>query len=863
MSMEGDKWRVRSGDCLWNIANSVYNNPYRWTEIADANSIDRGRHIIYPGQLLILPGVSGGSPAPAPEPTPPKPQITHATINWFSLVSGSERLMGASWSYDKSTHFWTRWEQWDNANHLVLISEEKNGDYSSKTKYNECTGRSDSGWNIIRFSVRPVDKDGNVLENTKWEYKEYDFRNNPPKLPPDPTFEIDNTNHINITFNNIDDDINANTIEVAIYKNDTIKYRTAKINIDSDTHFAQYTGIVDSGAYYKVRARAVRGNIYGGWTNFTSNDQSLPVSPKKINTLQARKISGQQSPTYGLYVSWNAVTSATQYKIEYVVDNEEYFNDQSLINSVETVGAETNITILNNIDPGHTYFVRVRTINNKGTSQDYSAVSSVVLGAKPSAPTTWSNVSSAIITEEINLYWKHNSLDGSKETVAQLNISTFDSTNHKTWSGTITINNTTPIDQPDQNGVYSINPSESPWNTRIGNGGSIKWKARTAGLVTEGQDSYSDWSTERSINIYAVAGLTIDLKNRNQLSTDNINSYPFYIGVSASPLTQRPVSYYIEIISNNSYDIVDDVGNFKHVNPGDKVYQKYYEPNGDIWNFIVEMTPGIVDLQTNISYTIRGIVSMDSGLTAEDTHNFRTSFSGSGYNVSGNVVIDKETFTASINPYCKVGNSYPSDCKMSVYRREYDGSFKEIATNITNKKGIYIVDPHPSLDYARYRVVGKSNTTGIVSYYDLEPVKVGVPFIIIQWSEKWENFEYEGSSKVEVPWAGSLLQLKYNINTSEKKQPDVALVNYIGRQNPVSYYGTQLGETASWSTVIPKEDIETLYALRRLSRWTGDVYVREPSGTGYWANINVSLNISHDSLTIPVTLDIKRVEGGI
>ena len=62
---------------------------------------------------------------------------------------------------------------------------------------------------------------------------------------------------------------------------------------------------------------------------------------------------------------------------------------------------------------------------------------------------------------------------------------------------------------------------------------------------------------------------------------------------------------------------------------------------------------------------------------------------------------------------------------------------------------------------------------------------------------------------------------------------------------------------------IEKSDKETLYALRRLSIWMDDVYVREPSGSGYWANIKVSFSQKHRELTIPVTLNITRVEGGI
>ena len=53
MPREGDKWRVSRGDCLWNIAKSVYGNGARWPEIASANGLaTSGNPIIYPGQLF-------------------------------------------------------------------------------------------------------------------------------------------------------------------------------------------------------------------------------------------------------------------------------------------------------------------------------------------------------------------------------------------------------------------------------------------------------------------------------------------------------------------------------------------------------------------------------------------------------------------------------------------------------------------------------------------------------------------------------------------------------------------------------------------------------------------------------------------
>ena len=43
----------------------------------------------------------------------------------------------------------------------------------------------------------------------------------------------------------------------------------------------------------------------------------------------------------------------------------------------------------------------------------------------------------------------------------------------------------------------------------------------------------------------------------------------------------------------------------------------------------------------------------------------------------------------------------------------------------------------------------------------------------------------------------------------------------------------------------------------------GDVYIREPSGSGYWANMTIKFEQTHNDPVISVTMNIKRVEGGI
>ena len=884
MPLENGKWRVVRGDCLWNIAanSNVYGNGYKWTVIADANGIDRGTHIIYPGQLLTLPGIT---PSPTPTPTPPEPapkppELTKVTINWFALDSGTDRDMFSVWEFTRAhtDHYLVYWDYdtgqggWREGSHTENNTNKQSA-YSAPANAKK-----------VRLKVKPISEtyEQEVQENGKtvtktyyywtngeWVTKEYDFSNNPPGQPPDPDFEIDNNNVLTVTFNNISTDINANKIEVAIYQDDNNKYSTVTIPINSETNFATYTHSVEAGHKYKVRARAVRNKIYGGWTDFTSNEWSCPVTPKNITKLIPQVISEEMSTNYGVYVEWTDEKSAINYEVQWTT-NKSYFDISGEVHSQTTEPGTGPKLLVTGIELGHEYFFRVRSINDKGNSVGWTPIKSVILGTRPSAPTTWSDITSAIVGEKINLYWTHNSSDGSYERYARINIKVRDSRNPgaQPMEYTKVVENTKPPEEKDSNSVYVIDTSKSEWSN-IRDGCIITWKVQTTGIVNQ----YSDWSVEREINVYAKPELEIDIKNKNNISIDEVSSFPFYITALATPSTQTPISYYIEIISNDKYDTVDEVGNIKTVNPGDKVYQRYYDPTQNAWNFLIEMTPSNIDLENDKSYTINITVAMNSGLSKTSSKTFTTILSEVFYDVFADVIIDKETLVASIHPYCNEytnqgGSLVPvlsNNCLLSVYRREYDGTFTEIAKGINNISNTFVTDPHPSLDYARYRIVAKNNDTGSLSYADVPAVYVGEPSVVIQWADKWYSFDYDdsGEGNIEPKWAGSLLKIPYNIDISSSNNKDVALIEYAGRRNPVSYYGTQIGETATWNVEIPAEDKELLYAIRRLSIWTGDVYVREPSGTGFWANISVSYSKQHLSVVIPITFTIKRVEGGM
>lgn len=885
MPREGDKWHVARGDCLWNIARSVYGSGTKWPEIAAANGLaTSGNPIIYPGQLFVLPGISSGAPASnPPAPPSPPPVIQKVRIDWFALTAGSQREMDCMWSWGGSPRkFYVRWERYDYRGSKILIRNDESYEDTTGQPYSSASaGDNDTG---IRVSIRPVKDDGSFQDNTDWAVSDYWYKNNPPLLPPDPLFEINSNNTLTVTFENIDSNINADSIEVAIYQDNTIKFKTGKVKINTETRYATYQTTVDPGHYYKIRARSVRGTIYSGWTNFTSNDQSCPVAPSQITTLRTEVISEQGAKQYGVFVEWPEVPTANQYELQWAT-SVSYFDQSGNVHSQTTEEGQGPRLLVTDIELGHEWFFRVRSINDKGNSIGWSQIRSISFGSQPSPPTTWSSTSSAIIGENLNLYWIHNATDGSLEKRASIHFTIIDSAHPELtpMEKNIIVNNTRPEDDQ-TNSVYTINTNDQEW-ANLRSGYIIKWKVKTSGV----NDQYSEYSIEREVNVYSKPEISLDIINSSDISLADISQYPFYISVLATPYTQRPISYYIEVVSNNGYETVDNIGNVKTVNPGDKVYQKYYDSEQNAWQFLVEMTPGNIDLRTGISYTINVTVAMDSGLSASATQDFTCTFNDTSYIVDGDITIDKQTLTATIHPYCleyihnynelyPSNTKYPSntrhpidenatvlsDCILSVYRREYDGTFTLIQSNISNVNNVHVTDPHPSLDYARYRIVAISNETGNITYRDIDAVKVGEPSIIIQWAEQYTKFDYDETiDSEEVPWEGSMLKFPYNVDTSESKNLDVSLIEYAGRKHPVSYYGTQLGESATWNSEISADDKETIYGLRRLSNWPGDVYVREPSGVGYWANITVSFSIKHLAVTIPVTFNIKRVEGGI
>lgn len=881
-------YTVVKGDTLSHIAKR-YGTTYQY--LAKINNIPNP-NLIYVGQKIVISGASSSS-SPSPSPSPSyspsysSTQPTQATITAFGLQADTDRTVFATWSWSRSNtdKYQVYWSYMTESGIWFTGSD-------STTNNTDSVYNAPANAKQVRFKVKPISQTY-TSNNTSVSYwtaswssvQQYSFSSNPPSKPSAPTVSIEDYT-LTARLDNVD--IGATYVQFQVIKNNASEYKVGNAKIITST--AIFSCPVNAGDTYKVRCRGMKDDgVFGPWSDYSGEVSTKPNAPSAITSYSA-------TSSTSVRLTWMSVSSADTYDIQYATKREylDGSNAVTTLNNIESAQYEiTGLTM------GSQYFFRVRAVNDKGTS-DWTDVVSVVVGTTPIAPTTWSSTTTAMIGENVILFWVHNSEDGSKQKYAEVEL----------WIGDTQYVYTVRNEGVDDDGFdrtlsYTVN------TTGFQNDTELRWRVRTAGIT----NTYGEWSVERTVKVYAPVTLQLNLTNNDDENISIVESFPFYIKAIAGPSSQTPISYHVTIKAKEYYQTTDEVGNIKHVAAGDEVFSKHYDTDQEL---LLEMLPSILDLENNIAYTIICTVSMNTGLSEETELEFTVSWIDAIYTPNAEIAYDPDTVTTNIRPYCdyypivyyqviqsegsyiktstvidevegiSVDNALTTtgeivysadgtlfcmvisddevlvdDVTLSVYRREFDGTFVELGKGLGNGT-TFVTDPHPALDYARYRIVAISNVTGAIGYTDMPAYPIQEKSVIIQWDEAWTSYEEINADEFETSvWAGTMLRLPYNIDVSDSTTPDVTLVKYIGRTHPISYYGTQLGSSATWNVEIDKKDAATLHALRKLANWMGDVYVREPSGSGYWANVTVSFNQKHKTLVIPVTLNINRVIGGV
>lgn len=870
-------YTVKRGDTLWSIANAYKaripgdDNNARVEYLRKINNI-KDINLISIGQVLYLRDDASINKEAQ------KVSKEFETLH-FGLRSDSEtgRDVFVTWkayvntdANDKNTTagYTCRWKQYI-PSLKKWVGEDKNIAHP-EDMYCYSEFKADKDATKVRVQVRPYYKEKKYWSIVDWsKVQEYWFENNPPLKPTTaPSPSIDDLT-LTVSINNIDPTaVDATHVIFNVVENDKSSIHTSDkvaISTVSNSVSWQYEDL-EYGCNYRVRYCLVSSkDIPSAWSPFSDNKGTRPYPP----TIHRYRVNKQSDGSLRVYLAWDKVESADEYIVEYTTGETDFDLAPDKIQSTKPT-TKTEIEIVD-IEPGKTYFFRVKATRKDGGESHPSGSIAIAVGSLPDAPTTSSSSKSAFAGEPMELNWVHNTTDGSEQTAADLALKIGDND----WVMFAFINHTNSTDGEEkvvEDFTYGqaisykgqlhveLNTSHPALkNTKI------LWKVRTAGIT--GAVGNDRWSIERTIHIYEMPtfalSVTNDISGGSAIQT--LTAFPFYVRAEVKTDIkdydiQHPIGYHLQVIANDSYTTVDDAGRTKIISSGDAVYSKYFDTEEVL---IVELSAANIDLEPMMRYTVRCSANMSTGLTIEQTHDFDVQWVDVGYYINATVDIDETAYTALITPYCEDANGDLVDnISISIYRREYNGELTKIASDIPNN-GTTVTDRHPALDYARYRLIAKDDITGAMSFYDMPGQKVGCTSVIIQWDESWSLFETTDTFSVEEPsYSGSVLELPYNVKITDSRKRDTARVAYAGREYPVAYYGTMIDEGSTWNTTIPKTDLDTIYALRRLSLWTGPAYIREPSGMGFWAIVTPSFNIDYDSVTIPVTLDVARVEGG-
>lgn len=890
-------YTVAKGDTLALIA-SKYGVSVEY--LTTLNNLHTG--VIYAGQILYI----SGKPANnyIDDTINESPNVTGVSIYAFGEQSNGNRVIYVAWKWsrDNTAEFAVEWDYstgdatWFNGSRTTV---------NVKDIY-ESTYTAPANAICVRVRVKPVAKTYTTyVNNTSHTYycwtanwSAYQTLATPNE---ETAYKLPRLNAPQVTIDgykmtcscpNIEglqwtgDDI---YVEFEILKNDV---QSVYVGLSKVIYFsASYTHTIEPGANYKARARLKQGSLVGEFSPFSGNGATIPNAPWGDPV-------GRATSSTSFNVTWSMSTGAETFDLEYTTIRENFGMNTG---TTTLSGLTTTYANVTGVEPGHKYYFRVRACNSSGKS-NWGLVGSVIVGSKPGSPTTWSSTTTAVVGEDITLYWVHNCEDGSIEQSAILEIS-FDG-----------VSRTYEITNPNKDGDEITTSSYLLDTSLLIDGSNIEWRVKTSGITNE----YGDWSVLRKIEVFAPPTLEVLVLNSEGESVDTLTSFPLIIRGTAGPANQTPLSFNVNIIALEGYETVDEVGNFKMVLAGDSVFFKFYDISH---NLDITIGPDELDLQAGIPYEIHCEVTMNTGLSTEVVYLLNVQWVDTYVVPDAEIIYDKEHLAAHIRPFCtyypnvyylveytdeqwhatdtiidaiegiSVDNAITTDgdivfagyldsvlthfcvriseepvpvenLTFAVYRRETDGKFTEILSGIPNQS--YVTDPHPSLNIACYRVVAQDSLTGSISYSDIPGYPIFEKGVVLQWDETWSDYKVAMEGEiVDSVWAGSKLELMYNIDISESNKVDHSLIDYIGREHPVSYYGTALGTTMTWRTDIPKYDNETVYLLRKLANWTGDVYVREPSGLGYWANVTVSFDRNHVELVIPITITITRVEGGI
>lgn len=632
-----------------------------------------------------------------------------------------------------------------------------------------------------------------------------------------------------------------------------------------------------AGNDFKFRARAV---VRNGTTTITASDWSDwsdtvygPYSPLPNNCNVRRNSDNSVTIAFTNPASNRIVNMECRLIEDYPEFNwatveryPQYFQDTTMAFS----GHVVTFTELKPV----TYHIQARITGDsqRNTPTRWTNFSTKVIFAEAhDAPTTWSSATTAKVGERVFLYWTANSRDGSKEERARIAIKNLNTNT----TATVVRVNTIPVDE-DTSAHYVILNQDT--DLRYSGECTLEWRVQTSPY---GGNLYGPQSVVRTVKFYNNPSINASLQVNE--GTNRVSGYPIVGNVHSNLYSNQTMLYYtVEIYSLQDYTRPMLAGNDIVITRGTTLYNGAYQVSGTSTDYEFRLMPNDLLLESGIEYSLKVVAVYSSGLTATSTFSFR--YSVPDTDTVGAFIIDggydQETGGIILYPELDIEEGPEEGFMVYMYRVAYDGELVPLTDEplTTNDELLLpmVADPHPTLTTSIYYLMIVNMATGAYSYCQI-PIDINDNALVITWNEKVNTAPVNLRSDASIVTSTNMfrsrvLRLPYNVDATFSNKKDVVLAEYVGRSNPVSYYGTQQGYESKWTTEIPvTEDVSKLQTkpysvikplLDELMRYDGDCYVRDASGVGFWASLSISYNKKHGDKTIQISIDAAKVEGG-
>lgn len=777
---------------------------------------------------------------------------------------------------DKIDYFSVRWRYWDTTNNRWILGAEDHVNPASKVDgwYVDTITKPDMPRYLqIEFYVQPIAKNHSVtrayMENGQQKtvtvtlpyfkvgtggpgkYFE-DYTSVMPSTPPTPSAELRPDGTALVEWNEVEDSVVTHlSLVTEVYGSGSSE--TARAANPQLTSWSMPAWPGGTRARYALRA----------WNLQNSGNTSLVAQSE-----WSEWADWQPADCSGLSVRCTSATAAQvtfscqgdsgdSYEI-YYSDVRSDLDDPDASSTVRHVSTPagsyrkgTYSYSVGDLADGKPWWFRARAVNAQGKG-GWSNVASCTVGAAPQAPTLMDTAPAYPVGPGVAVGWVHNATDGSEQTGAQVAVAVN--------QGTATVH-----DVAGAADNYTIATGS------LSDGDAVTWSVRTKGATGE----YGPWAAA-TFSVYTAPTCAVSAAMTDLPPLTLAVTMPGWSAAAA----QQPARFEIWVTSDSAYIATRRDGSTYPVAAGEAVWSATSfagDPEVSQGSGASTATHevGAVDFPfvSGQDYTVHGIVATNMGLvSAEATCAFACRMSASDLSAPIAFATIGEGRSAVVYPVCLDDEGdVRDDVELSVYRI-LPGELVPIVEGLT-VSGVFdggpdagestaagyplaVTDPHPTFGEATYRVAALDPSTGAVATHD---VSCPMPFddIYIQWRGQPVGVGKSG----DVTFAERSVSLPENVKIDEGHAKDKGLVEAIGRKAPLAYYGSQLGETGGWSCVVPyATGSEEMSLLRELAKEMAPVYVREPSGVGYWAHVDVGFKYGYDTALVDVSISVTRVD---